>query len=151
MKNVLALVTTVLFALAAAAAQDKPAGQSNDAADKMLLANERALYEAVAGANKAAFLSLVASEGVWTTKHGFVPMNLLVDGLGSFRLSKWDIVNPRVTRLGGDAAIVTYAWTGAGTFGDQPLARTALAVTVWTRRNGRWLAIHHQETDLVPN
>ena len=151
MKSVLAIATTVVFALAAAAAQGKPAAQSGDAIDKALIANERALYEAVAGANKAAFLSLAAPEGVWTTRHGFVPMNLLADGLGSFKLGKWEIVNPRVTRLGEDSAMVTYAWKGAGTYGDQRLAQTALAVTVWTRRSGKWLAIHHQETDLVQN
>jgi hypothetical protein len=50
--------------------------------------------------------------------------------------------------LGDDSAIVNYAWTGAGTFGDQPLAPTTLASTVWVKRDGKWLAAHHQETDL---
>jgi hypothetical protein len=151
MKHVVAIVATLVVTLAAVAAQDKPAGQPKDANDQILIANERALYEAVAGGNKAAFLALAASEGVWTTRHGFVPMNLLADGLGGFKLSKWDIVNPRVTRTGEDSAVVLYVWRGAGTFGDEPLAPTTLAATVWTRRSGKWLAIHHQETDLVAN
>ena len=151
MKTVLAIATAVLLALSAPAAQDKPASQATDAIDKMLIANERALYEAVAGGNKASFLSLAASEGVWTTSHGFVPMNLLADALETFKLGKWDIVNPRVTRAGEDAAVVLYTWRGTGTYGDEPLASTTLAVTVWTRRNGKWLALHHQETDLITN
>ena len=100
---------------------------------------------------KTSFLSLVLPEGVWTSKHGFTPMNLLADGLDGFQLTKWDIVNPRVTRLDEDSAIVVYVWSGAGTFHDQPLAGTTLASTVWTRRNGKWLAAHHQQTDLVKN
>ena len=76
-------------------------------------------------------------------------MKLLADGLGGFKLSKWDIVNPHVTWLADDSAIVLYAWKGPGTFGDQPVAPTTLASTAWTRRNGKWLAAHHQETELV--
>jgi len=151
MKHVLAIVTTVLLTLAAPAAQDKPAGQSKDSTDQTLIAKERALYQAVADGNKASFVPLVASEGVWATRQGFVPMNLLADGLGGFKLGKWEIVNPRVTRAGADAAVVLYVWRGTGTFGDEPLAPTTLAATVWTRRNGEWLAIHHQETQLIAN
>ena len=78
-------------------------------------------------------------------------MALLVNGLEGFQLSKWDIVNPRVTRIAEDSAIVVYVWTGAGTLHDQPLKSESLASTVWTRRDGKWLAIHHQQTDLVRN
>jgi shikimate 5-dehydrogenase len=61
------------------------------AADAALIANERALYDAVAKADRTAFLSLVHPEGVWATKQGFVPTNLLADGLDAFALTKWDI------------------------------------------------------------
>jgi hypothetical protein len=47
------------------------------------------------------------------------------------------------------SAVVYYVWTGTGTFGDQPLAPTALSSTVWMRRDGKWLAAYYQETDLV--
>jgi hypothetical protein len=140
----------VLFGLAFTNAQEsrpKPGA----AVDEMLIANERALYDAVAKADKPSFQSLVLSEGVWTTKPGFVPMNLLVDGLENFTLTKWDIVNPHVTWLDQDSAIVLYTWTGAGAFQNQPLAPTTLASTVWTKRNGKWVAVHHQETDLMKN
>ncbi len=75
-------------------------------------------------------------------------MNVLADALEQFKVSKWDIINPRVTWLGNDAAVVRYAWTGTGTFHDRPLASTSLASTVWTNRNGKWLAVHHQQTEL---
>ena len=87
--------------------------------------------------------------GVWTTKQGFIPLEMLVGGLDGFQLTKWDIVNPHVTWIDDDSAIVIYTWTGAGTFNRQPLASTTLASTVWARRSGKWLAIHHQQTDLV--
>ncbi len=146
------LLAALLMALAVANAQAQTAARPKSEADeKLLLANERALHEAVAKGDKASFLSLVLGEGVWTNPNtqGFVPMKLLADGLGGFKLSKWDIVNPHVTWLGDDSAIVLYVWKGSGTFGDQPVAPTTLASTAWTRRNGKWLAAHHQETELV--
>lgn len=149
MRKMIAMLTAILLAIAVADAQDKSAAKPNDAADKMLIANERALQDAVATSDRASFLSLVLPEGVWTTRQGFVPMKLLVDGLDSFKVTKWDIVNPHVTWLDEDSAVVLYAWTGVGTFADQPLAPTTLASTVWTRRTGKWVAVHHQQTDLI--
>jgi hypothetical protein len=151
MRKIIGILPAILLALAVTDAQDKTAAKPNDTTEKMLIANERALHGAVAKADKASFLSLVLPEGIWTTKQGFVPMKLLVDGLDSFKLTKYDIVNPHVTWLDEDSAIVLYAWTGTGTFGDQPLASNTLASTVWTRRNGKWLAVHHQQTDLIKN
>jgi hypothetical protein len=144
------VLPVILLGLAIANAQEnRPKAAS--AMDEMLVANERALHNAVAKADTAAFLSLVVPEGAWTTSQGFVPMNLLVNGLGAFHLNKWDIVNPRVTRLTEDSAVVLYAWTVNGTYGDQPLPPTMLSSTVWVRRNGKWLAVHHQDTELRAN
>jgi hypothetical protein len=151
MRKIIATIPAMLLALAVTHAQDQTAAKADDPFEKMLIANERALHETVAKADKASFLSLVLPEGVWTTRQGFVPMKLLVDGLDSFKLTKWDIVNPHVTRLDEDSAVVLYVWTGTGTFQNQPLAPTTLASTVWARRNGKWLAVHHQQTDLVKN
>jgi len=152
MKRLIGLFPALLIALTVTNAQAQTAARPKTVADeKLLLANERALHDAVAKADKASFLSLVLAEGVWTNPktQGFVPLKLLAEGLGGFKLSKWDIVNPHVTWLGYDSAIVLYAWKAAGTFGDQPVAPTTLASTAWTRRNGKWLAAHHQETELI--
>jgi Domain of unknown function (DUF4440) len=146
MRKMIGILVGIVLSLAVTEAQEKPAAQPND---QMLIGNERALYEAVAKADEASFVSLVLPDGVWTTKEGWVPMKLLVGALQQFKLSKWDFVNPGVRWLGDDSAIVFYVWTGAGTFHDQPLASMALALTVWTKRNGKWLAVHHQETDLA--
>jgi hypothetical protein len=149
MTKALGILTVLVFAVSLAHARHTAASQISDTTDAALIANERALLDAVAKADKASFSSLFSTEGVWTTKSGFVPAALLVKGLDAFKVTKWEIVNPRVTPLGADAAIVVYSWTGSGTYGNQPLAPVTLASTVWTRRNGKWLAAHHQETDLM--
>jgi hypothetical protein len=83
----------ILRALTATNAQEKGI-QRGDTTEQILIANERALLNAVAKADRAAFLSLTAPEGEWTTSQGFIPLNLLADGLEGFRLSKWEILNP---------------------------------------------------------
>lgn len=145
MRKIIGTLAAVGLVCAVAYAQEKPGAKPDE---KLLIANERALLDAVAKADKASYQSLILPEGVWTMKSGFVPMQLLADGLDAFKLTKWDIVNPHVLWLGDDSALVSYAWTGTGTFGDQPLAPTTLASTVWVKRGGKWLAVHHQETDL---
>ena len=159
MRRSIWIVSIVVFGLTAsrilppptaAGKQDTRPGPARQP-DETLIANERALLSAVAKADKAAFLSLVIPEGAWTTAQGFVPMNLLVNGLEAFHLSKWEVVNPRVTRIGEDSAVVLYAWRVAGTYGGQPLPPTTLSSTVWVHRGGKWLAVHHQDTELRTN
>jgi hypothetical protein len=177
MRKIIGVIPAILLALAVTHAQDKSVAKPNDAAEKaliakvlavieaqnktaakpnaetekMLIANERALQDAVAKADKASYLSLVlVPEGFWATKQGFVPMKLLADGLDHFKWTKWDMLNPRVIWLDDDSAILSYVWTGTGTFFDQPLAPTTLASTVWTKRDGKWLAVSHQQSDFTP-
>ena len=149
MRKISGMFAAILLALAVPEAQQNTAVTPSDPTEKTLTENERALDDAVAKADKASFRSLVVPEGTWTTKEGFVPMELFVNGLEQIELTKWDIVNPRVKRLDENSAIVLYVWTGRGTFHNQPLASRTLASTAWTKRNGKWLAVHHQETDLT--
>ena len=143
-------IVLTLAGLAIPAAQDGRARPASPA-DDTLIVRQRALHDAVAKGDKPAFLSLVGADGTWTTPQGFVPMKLLADGLDGFRLTKWDIVNPRVIPIGNDAAVVLYVWSVSGRFGEQPLPASMLASTVWARRDGTWVAVHHQETELRSN
>ncbi len=59
------------------------------------------------------------------------------------------VVNPRVTWSNDSSALVLYARTGGGRFSGHPLGATTLASTLWTKRGDKWLAVHHQETDLT--
>jgi hypothetical protein len=148
-KMVLTAAASLAVTIAVAYGQEKPAGRPNDPFEQTLIANERALQAAVAKADKSAFVALVLHEGTWTTRQGFVPMKLLADGLLGFDVTKWEVINPHVTRLTEDSAIVIYVWSGTGTLHGHPLPPTALASTAWTRRDGKWRAAHHQQTELI--
>jgi uncharacterized protein (TIGR02246 family) len=140
----LGMLTALLLILPHTAGQPAPTPT-----ETTLIANERALYDAVAKGDRTAFLSLTLPEGLWTTLPGFVPMKMLGDRLDTFALNKWDIVNPHVIRLDDNSAVVVYSWQGAGTSQNLPLPPTLLASTTWTKRDGKWLAAFHQETELT--
>jgi hypothetical protein len=141
MKIAWALILALLPAVGIAA-QDR---------DQPLIANERALQDSIGKADESAFSKLVLlSDGVWTspTTDGFVPVKLLASGLDAFHLQKWEVINPRVTWLDANSAIVLSAWSASGTFGDRPVPATTLSCTVWTKREGKWVAVLHQESEL---
>ena len=149
MRQVPCAFAVIVLSLSGAYGQDKTAGTAMGEIEKAILAQEQALYEAVAKQDTASFQSLTVGDGAWTNSSGFIEMRLLAGDLSVFHISKFAIVNPHVKRLDDESALVVYARTGEGRFGDQPFAPTALASTVWVKRDGRWRAIHHQETDLV--
>ena len=149
MMKTVGILPAILLALAVTGQPQKNPAESSKVSDETLLANERALHAAVEKADKAAFTSLVLSEGVWGTSEGFIPLNLLENGLDGFHVPKRDIVNPRVTRLDENSAIVLYSLVETGTSQDRQMGHATIASTVWTRRNGKWGAARHQETDLV--
>ena len=84
MTKLIGIIPAILLALAVPEAQNKTAAKPDDPTETMLIANERALHAALAKADKASFQALVLPEGIWTTREGFVPMALLVNGLDHF-------------------------------------------------------------------
>jgi hypothetical protein len=145
-KGIWVLPAAVVFGLAITSAQESH--KPTNATDDTLIADEQALHSALVKADKSAFLSLVVPDGAWTTPRGLVPMNLLADGLSEFHLTRSEVVNPRVTQLSDDAALLRSFWKVNGTFGDQPMPAAMMSSTVWVKRHGTWLAIHHQDTEL---
>lgn len=145
------IVAIGAVALAAAAGvlprTGTPSTQGTDAA---LVANERALYEALAKGDTERFRTLTLPEGIWTTPSGFVPMGPLAGGLSAFELPGWGIENPHVVWTDGNSALLLYARTGGGRYAGHPFAPLTLASTLWAKRDGRWVAVHHQESEHVP-
>jgi hypothetical protein len=144
MKVFIGTLGTITLAASLLSAQDKPAAADSAS----LIQNERALYGAIAKGDKETFQALTLPEGIWTTPSSFIPMGPLADGLGSFELSTWTIDNARVVWTDGNSALVLYVRSGGGSFDHRSFAPTTLASTLWTKRAGKWVAVHHQESDL---
>ena len=151
MKRLACTVGVLALVAGAAFAQTPPAPAASGATDKAavektLIALENRLNDAIARGDKATFQLLVAPDSVSADKVGFLPTSQFLQVFDRLKVTEWKIVTPQVLWIDGTSAIVTYSWTGAGTFMDQPLDSPVLASTVWTKRGTRWLAVYHQET-----
>jgi ketosteroid isomerase-like protein len=134
----------VLAMLAAPAGAQAP---TTAAIEKQLVANERAINEAVAKNDMKAFRALVAREAWSVDGTGVMPVAEFEKMLSAFKVTAWKIENPQVQWLSPDIALVTYKWTGTGTFQGQPLPSPSWASTLWAKQaDGKWLAKFHQES-----
>jgi len=124
-------------------------------AEKTIIANERAINEAVAKGNVAGFKQHVAADG-WSVD-GMMGRVAVADFLKVFdqvtkeqKLSSWDITDSKVQWVDANTAIHTYKWTGTGTYQGQPIPSPIWASTVWAKKGGKWSAVFHHESVFTP-
>lgn len=142
----LAMAFLVLGCAAPAFAQ----AASKAATEKALIANENKVSEAVAKHDLKTFNDLVAADGVSADMGGFMKVADFTKTFDQVKISAWHIMDTKVAWIDDKSAIVTYTWMGKGTYMNQPLPETVYASTVWTERNGKWVAVFHQETGAAP-
>jgi hypothetical protein len=156
MKTVITTLAALALTCGVAAAQDvnEPAQNISDrpmyqssSLDKGLIANERKVADALAKGDKAAFSALVAPTAWSGDSSGFMKVSDMLATFDQIKITSWAISDEKVSWIDGNTAIVTYKWTGAGTFGGQPIPPTVYASTVWTKKGDKWVAIFHQESE----
>jgi uncharacterized protein DUF4440 len=148
-------VLVLTLCAGAAAAQTKaktapaPAAATDKAAiEKALIANEEKINNAVTKADAATFQSLVAADSTGIDPMGPQSMadflKMLKPGVSKMTDVKLDSF--KVMWVDSNTAIVTYTWTGKGTFMDMPVQSPSFASTVYNKRGAKWVAVFHQET-----
>jgi hypothetical protein len=148
------LVAVCSVALGAQAAKapppppPQPAAMDKAAIEKALIANEQKINDAVLKGDVATFKTMVADDGWSIDDHGAMSVTefekQLKPGIAKITDSKLDMF--KVLWADPNTAVVTYTWTGKGTFMDQPVHSPTYCSTVWTKRGAKWLAVYHQET-----
>lgn len=130
--------------------------QAQDAAlEKTLMANERAINEAVVKGDVAAFKKHVSADG-WAIDPmaGRMSIAEFLQGLPAMAkdmtITSWDLSEPKMLRVDPRTVVLTYKWTGTGTYQGKPLPSPTWASTVWTERGGKWTAVFHQESPAAP-
>jgi hypothetical protein len=125
------------------------------AAEKAIIANERAINDAVAKGNLAGFTQYVATDG-WAIDpaSGRGPIADFVKGFDAMvkdtKMSSWDISDDKVQWVDANTAVHTYKWTGNGTYKGQRIPSPTWASTVWTKKSGKWTAVFHHESLETP-
>lgn len=147
------LSTVVACAIVLAGAH--PARAQNPQAEKTIIANERAVNEAVAKGNVATFKMHVAADG-WSIDPmmGRAPVSDFIKEFDAMakdmKLASWDITESKVQWVDANTAIHSYKWTGSGTYKGQPIPSPVWASTVWSNKAGKWTAVFHQESGGMP-
>ena len=122
-------------------------------AEKTIIANERAVNDAFAKGDSAAFKALVAADG-WAVDSvmGRAPVaDMLKDFAGltkELKITSWDITESKIVWVDATTAIHSYKWTAKGTDHGKPLVSPVWASTVWTKKSGKWMALFHHESPL---
>jgi hypothetical protein len=142
--------TSLLVVLAVAFLVPNVATAQNAALAKQIEANERAVQDAVAKGDAAAFNKLVAADGMSLEGSGPMPVSEFVKMLPQVKVASWAIDQVKVTPINDTTAVITYRWTGKGTMMGQAFPSPVFASTVWANKAGKWMAVFHQETIATP-
>jgi hypothetical protein len=100
------------------------------------IANEKAVWEAIKSKNYEGFASALAPEAIEVEPTGVYDKEGSVKGVSQADLSKAEISDFKAASFDADAALVTYIVKVSP---DPPERHT----TIWSRRDGKWLAIFH--------
>lgn len=124
---------------------------SKAATEKALIANENKINDAVAKHDVKTFTDLVAADAMSADGGGFMKVSEFVKTMDQMKIGSWHIMDAKVTWVDDKTAIVTYSWMGSGTYMNQPVPGSTFASTVWNERNGKWVAVFHQESAAAPS
>ena len=149
-------ITVRVAAQGTAGTAPAPARQGSSATldratmEKDIIANENKVSEAVAKGNLAAFRALVADSGWSVDPAGAMSVQDFIKSFAQFKLEPgWAISDSKIVWSDTNTAVHFYKWTGTGTFQGQPIPPVVWASTVWNKRQGKWVAVFHQETAIA--
>lgn len=117
-----------------------PATTSSDVA-----ANEKLVWDALRTRNYDAFAAFLAPEALEVEPFGITDKAASVKGVQSYDLSKTELSDWKTVRFDDDASLVTYVTRYPG--GTPERERHT---TIWANRAGKWLAVFHQGSHIVP-
>ena len=147
-----ALVTLIAGLTTAALYASQAAPADRVVVEKQLAATEQKINDAfakqdVAGmkANVADDASAIDPGGVTSVSEFFKQLPTMDVKLTDVKLSDF-----KYHWVDANNVVLTYTWTGKGTVMGQPAQSPMIASTLYTKRNGRWLAYFHQETPAAP-
>jgi hypothetical protein len=143
------LIVLGLLALGAeirTSAQMTPGDKS--AIEKTIIANEQKINDAIVKGDPAAFKSEVAEDALAVDDQGVTTAADMIKMLkpANAKITESKLDGFKFVWVDTNTAVVTYTWTGKGTFMGQPVHSPSYSSTVYTKRGTRWVAVFHQET-----
>ncbi|HEV7857704.1 MAG TPA: nuclear transport factor 2 family protein [Pyrinomonadaceae bacterium] len=120
-------------------------------ADDAIIAQEKQVWDAIKNKDFDGFASMLADDQVYISNDGFHDKADTIKGVKALALTDVAFSDWKVTNLDKEAALVTYTLSTKGTANGKPLPSVPVrASTAWMKRNGKWVALYHQDTDVAP-
>ncbi len=107
-------------------------------------ANEKLVWDAIKSKNSDAFASFLAPEAIEIEADGVYDKAGSVKSVSMFDASKAELSDWKTVKFDNDAALVTYMVKMPSPQGAERHS------TIWASRAGKWLAIFHQGTPVMP-
>lgn len=110
-----------------------------------LMAQEKKMWEAMKAKDWATFESFLADDFTLVCPKGIQDRSQGLEmarkgTVNSYNLSDW-----KISKLGEDSAVVFYKAECDGSGPDgKAMKGTGFASTIWTKQNGKWVALAHQ-------
>jgi hypothetical protein len=132
--------------LASSAFAQQQAGSASSSSSTAVIAAERAIWESLKSANWTQFdktiagMTYVTAEGIVVWKSGNPSQ---FQGM-VMRSYSWDSLDTRV--LSPDVVVLSYKATVDATENGKNDPSPVYMLSVWQRKNGRWIPVAHSET-----
>lgn len=161
MKKMLVLLAALIVAAACAAPPTNQTStlNANSAAtpstpamtEADAVAKEKAVWDVIKNKNYEAFANMLAEDMVEVSGEAVWDKTAAVASIKDFEPTEFTFSEWKFLSIDKDAFIVNYTVNVKGKFrGKEFPAESARASSAWVNRNGRWLAIYHQECPVRP-
>jgi hypothetical protein len=125
--------------------QDKEKGKVS--VETTLIKMEKQAWEAVKNRDTNSFGNLFSSDGMMADSSGFTTRPAFYQTLPDLTITDYTLEDFKVTMIDKDSAIITYKATVKGSYKGQAFpSNPSYTSSVWAKRNGKWVAVYHQET-----
>lgn len=160
MKKLLVLVSALIVAAACGAPKNqhqvapgaKPAETKPNPSisESDVSAREKQVWSAVETKNYDAFAALLASDYLEVNSIGVFDKAATLTATRKVSLSDVSFSDWKILPIDKLAVLVTYTASFKGTYDGKPFPATSVrASSAWVNRDGQWLSIYHQETDVA--
>jgi hypothetical protein len=115
------------------------------------IAREKQAWDAIKNKDFDGFANMLAEDQLDVSNDGVYDKAGSVKGVKDLTLTDVSFSDWKVLAVDKDAAVVTYTVTLKGTSGGQPIKEQPVrASSAWVNRGGKWLAVYHQSTEVMP-
>jgi len=148
----LVLVTLIAGLTTAGLYAGQAASADRAAVEKSIAAMEQKINDAFAKKDVAGMKANIADDAYAIDPTGGNPVAEFFKQLPTMDVKLTDVklTDFKYHWVDANNVVLTYTWTGKGTVMGQPALSPTFGSTLYTKRNGKWVAFFHQETTAMP-